>query len=105
MKRSADPAVKKGSLIQTAKQFYDWGCDRDDKQTGMLNFILVEKTEIQEAAAEMKVQGATLIPGTLKIHSVVAVDSDLYTRETACSKPCCWENGTFKLTCKPGLDG
>ena len=96
IKRSADLSVKKGRIIQTAQEFYDWGSNND---TSLESYILVEITEIQDAAAELKCLQASPIPGTMKIHSVVAVDGILYVRDTSCFKPCCYKAGKFLLTC------
>ena len=67
--------------------------------SSLVSYILVEMTEIQDAAAELKCLQASPIPGTMKIHSVVAVDGIFYEHDTFCFKPCCYKDGKLLLAC------
>ena len=91
VKRNADLAVRKGQLIQTAKDFYNFGIESNTN----VSYILVDKTEIEAAAIKLKFNHTFSVPGTMKIHSVVAAETCLYVRETSCFKKCCWSNGRF----------
>ena len=91
VKRNADLAVRKGQLIQTAKDFYNFGIESNTN----VSYILVDKTEKEAAANMLKVLGTLSVPGTMKIHRALAAETCLYVRETSCFKKCCWSNGRF----------
>ena len=39
------------------------------------------------------------ILGTMRVHSVIPVGAELYTRDTSCFTDCCWSDATFHLKC------
>ena len=99
IKRGADQAVKKGNLIQTARDFYKWGVANEDSA---VVYLMVSKEEVKIANEEMSTFGAKTIKGTMTIHRVMPVGSEVYVRETSCFNECCWRNGEF---ISPNCDG
>ena len=95
VKRSADLAVKKGAMIQTAQEFFNWGLQQDTA----VDYLMVNKQLVKEASEEMLSLEATSVPGTMKFHSVMPLPSGVYFRETSCFKSCCWNHGIFTPTC------
>lgn len=97
VKRSADLAVRMGTLIKTADDLYNWGSQRGSA----VEFLMVNKELIKQANEDMLALDAISVHGTLKFHSVMPVQSgEAYFRETSCFRLCCWREGIFSPTCR-----
>ena len=97
VKRSADLAVKKNQeLIKSAKDFFMWG----RKQESAVTYLLVTPEEVTRAVEELEAMGKFPVPGTMKVHSVIPLGDELYSRETSCFSPCCWSGMSFHPQCE-----
>ena len=97
VKRSADLAIKKGLIIKMATDFYKWGIKQEHS---LVIYRLVSMEEVTQATEELTAMGKIPIPGTMKLHSVVPVGTQLYTREASCFSRCCWSGATFHHRCE-----
>ena len=84
IKRNADLAVKKGKLIRTAREFYNWGVEQYEQSQSLIECLICTKEDVKSANDEMMTLGAKTIKGTMKIHSVMPMESAVYIRETSC---------------------
>ena len=69
VKRSADLAIKKGLIIKTARDFYNWGITQEHS---VVTYGLVSEEEATQATEQLEAIGKIPIPGTMKIHLVTS---------------------------------
>ena len=69
------------------------------QETSAVDYLFMEKDNIAKAAEELDILGRQQVLGIMKVHSLVALDDAVYTRESSCYFPCCWSKGPFHPTC------
>lgn len=94
-KKTAELAVKSGTLISSAQQMYEWATS--DRNTNM-EFILVTPEDIKHA--ESKVRNAVPVKGISTVHSLRPSRGSIWMRETSCYEACC----KYNLTCADWQD-
>ena len=60
VKRSADLAIKKGLIIKTASDFYNWGITQEHS---VVTYRLVSEEEVTQAREHLETMGKIPIPG------------------------------------------
>ncbi|MES9884689.1 MAG: hypothetical protein ABW185_27915 [Sedimenticola sp.] len=81
-KRQAADAVKQGKVsIQDANEFYDWASTHEKS----IKYVFYTQDDYDAANDLINERSACAVPGTMKLHAVVPVDSlSLFTRDVSC---------------------
>ena len=96
VKLSTDLAFKKGLITKTASNFYNWAITQEHS---VVTYRLLSQEEVTQATEQLETMGKIPTPGTMKIHSVIPVGDQLFTRKASCYFPCCWSGNTFHHQC------
>lgn len=96
VKKLADTAIKRGSIILNAKDFLEIV----RVQTKTIHFVLVTPGDVAKCQRSISGWDIAAVTGLSKAHTMVPVGANLKMRETSCCQPCCFD-GDFKSTC-PG---
>ena len=83
IKQSADIAIKRGTHISNAKQFYDWA--REAKPS--LKFIYLDGRDI--ACAQSQLSSSRPVQGLSWCHTIQIYQGYVYIKETSCHEGCC----------------
>lgn len=83
IKRSADVAVKHGSIISNAEEFFAWA----QTYSSTISCIYVTTQEI--SYAERMLKNATPCKGLGKCHSIRPYNGSIWISETSCYQDCC----------------
>ena len=83
IKQSADIAIKRGTHISNAKQFYDWA--REAKPS--LKFIYLDGRDI--ACTRSQLSSSRPAQGLSWCHTIQVYQGYVYIKETSCHEGCC----------------
>ena len=84
VKKSAEIAIKSGSIISSGQDFYNWA----KSTTGSVKYVYVDANDVKQC--ERHIRNATLVKGISGVHSLRIMNNFVYMRETSCYKvDCC----------------
>ena len=83
IKKRAEIAVKKGTIITSGSEFVTWA----NTEYSVVKLFLAKEGEVK--SAERSLKNATYVKGIANAHSVRSGDVNLFLRETSCYNECC----------------
>lgn len=100
IKRFANNAIKSGTIIGNASQFYDWAKENNQK----MDCFFITSADIKNAERILK--NAKAAKGLSKSHSLRPFNGYIYMRTMSCYKQCClqhpscsgWEKTAVKVS-------
>jgi hypothetical protein len=86
IKNYADTAVKSGTVIGNAQEFFDWAIESNDRML----CVFVSRADV--VLAERILRNACPVKGMSKCHTIRAFNGHLFIRDKSCYQDCCREN-------------
>jgi hypothetical protein len=86
MKHYADNAVKSGTIIGNAEQFFDWAVENNERML----CVYVSHADVVRAGRIL--HNPQPVQGLRKCHSIRAFNGHLFIRDKSCYKECCIDN-------------